>query len=218
MKVYKLITDPDLETQTDVDAAPDYLLKKGLYSRYPEEYLDCIGLLPKVEKTDILSTGTLSLKGLIVNTSIYHQIKDFALHEIQFVDIRTEPLKEYKFMFFNGDLTHQLDYQRSEFRLLRSSPIRTKILDREIPPNRNDLIEIYRNECVQSIFKQLVPLHGYRFLQNFQIDKFDVFRIGHFDKSFYISERVKNRLEGFTGFECVEAPYFEEDYECKVSE
>jgi len=205
VKFYRVITNAD-GCQTLTDRTPDNLLKKNLYTEYTGGKITCIVLdyevlKTGVKQTDFLSNHTLNLKGHIVSDKVYRVAKDFNLLNVQFADIIGNGLDGYKFMFFNSDLTDKLDYVKSDFKLIRSSPLKTVALDTIVPPNRSDVLRIYMDECSRSIFKFLRPQNGYVFKADFNIQDYDAFRIGHFDLSFYISERLKNKLEenGITG-------------------
>ena len=113
-------------------------------------------------------------------------------------------------MFFNSDLTHKLDFEKSNLKVLKKSPLKKVYLDVNVPSERDDIIKFHRNEVARSIFKSLVPEKGYAFKEGFDYEQMDVFRVGHFDLSFYISHKVKVALQeaNITGAEYVEAPHF----------
>jgi hypothetical protein len=58
--------------------------------------------------------------------------------------------------------------------------------------------------------RKIRPKNSYYFIDGFNIFEYDVFRIGYFDKTFYVSERLKNELEenNITGVEFFEEPLF----------
>lgn len=72
------------------------------------------------------------------------------------------------------------------------------------------MIKAYKQHCSGSVFNKLTPKNGYHFTNGFNIEKLDAFRIGHFDKSFYVSERLKNIWEthNITGLEFTETQLF----------
>lgn len=113
----------------------------------------------------------------------------FNLFKIQFVDIIDWDINDYKFMFFNSD------YQKSDFILIEDVLGEITERDEKIAPKRDAVLRAYDEFCSEDIFIRLVPQNGYHFLSNFNIEEYDVFRIGHFDLSFYLSEKVKNTLE-----------------------
>lgn len=212
MKIFKLVISSDNGFQTVLDLPPEELLKKDLYSEYKLEYITCIrlNLDKKAKITDVLNEGTLNIDGFPIKNKFCDILKKFNLLDIQFVDIIDKNLSDYKFMFFNSDLTYKLDFKKSNFILVEDMLGDIDKLDVIVPNNREGIVKTYKEYCVRSIFNRLVPENGYCFLPNFNIEELDVFRIGHFDKSFYISERVKNALESnnITGVEFVESTLF----------
>ena len=145
-----------------------------------------------------------------MSKKVHDASKGYNLFKVQFVDISNQDLPAYKFMFFNSDLTEMIDYEKSNFKLMKKTPLKEKVLDFNIAPTRDSILEVYKNECVSSIFKELIPLNGYVFKPNFQLEELDAFRIGHFDKRFYISERLKENYVkmGITGCEYIEQELF----------
>lgn len=212
-KIYTLIVNSDNGFQVILnDKVPQELLPKNLYKPYSKQTMDCLLLdLDKGKKiTDILKVGTLNLDGFPVITKVFNILKKHNQLEIQFVDIINDDLNDFKFMFFNSDLTNQLDYNKCDFFLVEDILGDITELDIKIKPNRDAVIEAYRNFCVENIFIKLLPRNGYHFLNKFNIKEFDMFRIGYFDKSFYVSEKLKNELENnkITGVEFEEQSYF----------
>lgn len=210
MKYYRLELSSENGIQAVVNNPPKELLEKKLYSEYKFDFLDCILLdLDKGAKlTDVLYTGTINLKGFPIKNQFVDLIKRFNLYKIQFVDILNKNLEGYKFMFFNSDLTHYIDYTQSDFILIEDMLGEITEINTRIIGNRNEVLKAYEEYCEEDIFKRLVPRNGYVFTTDFSISEYDVFRIGHFDLSFYISERVKLDLEkhNITGVEFIEAP------------
>jgi len=208
VKFYRLVGDLDQVIQTQVDLPPDSLLKKNLYESYPNKDISSIILDSNEPITDVLSNGTLTLQGQIISHKIFELAQEFNLYRIQFVPLIHPTLTGYHFMFFNSDMTDMLDYEASDFCLMKETPLKKSILDIPVPPNRDGVLSMYREHCSQSIFKYMIPRNGYIFKQGALIEEYDAFRIGHFDKSFYISERFKNRLaaNGITGWHYVEEP------------
>ncbi len=210
MKYYKIITDTEIGFQVlELDKCDD-LINKKLYQPYPNEKIECLGLDKRVKITDVLSVGTSSLKGLIIKNGFCDILRNFDGHKIQFVKISGNNLDSHEFMFFNGDLTNNIDYGKSEFRVVKKGLLRTKILDIAVPPNRDDVVRIDVEECSDSIFNEIEPANGYHFLPDFDLSKYDIFRIGHFDLNFYVSEKVKDALEknNITGCEFIEQEKF----------
>lgn len=212
MKIYRLCVGSDNGFQALVDLPPQELLGKKLYTEYPFNSINSIRLdLDRGAKiTDVLNVGTINLQGFPIRNKFYDILKDFNLSKIQFVDIIDRDLKDYKFMFFNSDLTYGVDYQKSDFILIEDILGDITMLDEKIDPSRDAVVSVNREFCVESIFNMLVPRNGYHFLPDFNIWEHDAFRIGHFDKSFYVSEKVKNALEGnnITGVEFIEESLF----------
>ena len=212
MKIYRLIISADNGIQAITDTPPKELLNRNLYSDYK---FDCINSIiwdldKGAKATDVVNVGTLSLDGFAINKKVFDILNNFNLLKIQFVDIVETDMKDYKFMFFNSDLTSKLDYERSGFRLVEDMLGDITELDIKVPKNREAVLSAYDNYCVEDIFCRLTPGNGYHFLPDLNIYEWDVFRIGHFDMSFYISERVKTMLEQkhITGVEFVEEPLF----------
>lgn len=209
MKYYKLITDPDIDFQVIENENCDDLIKKGLYEPYINKSISCLELDKGVKTTDVLSIGTSSLKGHIIKNNVYDIFKLQNNHEIQYVNITNGGLEDYKFMFFNGDLTNYIDYEKSDFRVVKKGLLKTKILDIDVPKNRDDVLRIDIEECSDSIFNELIAVNGYHFLPDFDLLQYDVFRIGHYDLNFYISGQVKEVLQknNVTGVEYVEVDF-----------
>jgi len=210
MTFYVLRPNPDIPIQTILDLFPDVLRKKNLYEPYQGGEIDCIRLDEGAILTDLLSIGTISLHGLVINEKLYHLFQEFNLHEVQFTNIIDEQLPGYKFMFFNGDLTHELDYEKSGFRVIRRKPLSTTVLDIDVPSNREGAIAVYMEDVLESIFNFLEPQAGYVFKPSFDVSKYDALRIGHFDDNFYISERLKDKMveEGITGVDYIKQDLF----------
>ena len=212
MKIYKLIVDTDNGFQAVLDIAPKELLPKDIYKDYSKDFIDCLILdLDKGKKiTDVLNVGTLGLDGFPIKIKYYELLKKYNLLKIQFVDIIDKDLKDYKFMFFNSNITDKLDYQKCDFYLVEDMLGDITELDTKINPTRKGVIEADLEFCVEDIFAKLIPRNGYHFLPGFNINEYDVFRIGHFDLYYYVSERVKTELENnnITGVKFVEQPYF----------
>lgn len=210
MKVYRLSVGSDNGIQTITDSPPKELLYKNLYSEYEYKTINSIRLnLDRGSKiTDALSVGDLSLQGFPLRTKFCDIIQSFNLSKIQFVDIIDKDLKDYKFMFFNSDLTYQLDYEKSNFILIEDFLGDIEVLDNNIPKDREAVIKTYLDNFEPLTF--IIPQKGYHFIEDFNIFEYDVFRIGQFDDSFYISERVKNALESnnITGVEFAESSLF----------
>ena len=195
MKIYRLSIDAGNGIQAITDSPPKELLCKNLYSEYEYKTINSIRLnLDRGSKiTDALSIGDLSLQGFPLRAKFCDIIQDFNLNKIQFVDIIDKDLKDYKFMFFNSDLTYQLDYEKSNFILIEDFLGDIEVLDNNIPKNREAVIKTYIDNFEPLSF--IIPQNGYHFIEGFNIYEYDVFRIGQFDDSFYISERVKKALE-----------------------
>ncbi|UUC46483.1 hypothetical protein [Flavobacterium cerinum] len=212
MKIFKLLVSPDNGFQAITDSPPQDLLERDLYTEYKFNSIDSIRLdLDKGAKiTDVLNVGTINLDGFPIRNKFCDILNDFNLFKIQFVDIIDRDLNDYKFMFFNSDLTYNIDYQKSDFILVEDILGDITELDEKIAPNRDAVLKAYDEFCSEDIFNRLVPQNGYQFLSDFNIEEYDVFRIGHFDLSFYVSEKVKNALESnnITGVEFIEQPLF----------
>lgn len=100
------------------------------------------------------------------------------------------------------DASHQMasvgkrfiDYEKSNFILIEDVLGDITELDTPVPSNREGVIQADIEYCVEDIFTRLIAKNGYHFKEGFNIWDYDVFRIGHFDDSFYVSERVKDIL------------------------
>lgn len=212
MKFYKLTVDSDNGFQATTDLPPKELLNKDLYTSYKFDRIDSIRLdLDRgKKKTDVLLMGTLSLDGFPIRKHLCEIIKSYHLEGIQFVDIVDKDLHDYVFMFFNSDLTPKLDFQKSDFIFIKDFLGDIEELDIKVPKNRDGAIKTYKKYIHESTFNKMIPRNGYHFISGFDIDHLDLFRIGHFDKSFYVSERLKHALEEakITGVNFTESEVF----------
>jgi len=212
MKIYRLSVDSDNGMQAITDSIPNELLNKGLYSKYKSDFIDSIHLdLDKgKKKTDVLNMGDLSLEGFPVTIRFFELLKNCQLENIQFVKITSKDLDDYYFMFFNSDLTTKLDYEKCDFIFIKDFLGDIEELDIKIPKNRDGVIKTYKKHAHDSTFNKMIPKNGYHFISTFDIKNLDVFRIGHFDKSFYISEKAKHLLEDakISGVNFVESDLF----------
>ncbi|RZJ68705.1 MAG: hypothetical protein EOO50_00560 [Flavobacterium sp.] len=197
MKFYRLTIDSGNGFQVVVDQPPRELLQKELYAPYTFDTIDSLllDLDKKKKKTDVLLVGTLGLLGFPAHDRVCEILKDFHLRDVQFVKITGGGLDDYQFVFFNSDLTSKLDYHKTHLAFIKDFLGDIEELDIEVPKNRNGAIKIYRKHAFDSTFNKMIPKNGYHFLLGFDINEYDGFRIGHFDKSFYVSENVKNALE-----------------------
>lgn len=197
MKFYRLTVDSDNGFQAITDLTPKELLNKDLYAPYKFNSIDCIrlDLGKRKKKTDVLNMGTLSLEGFPIQKSLVQILNEFRLKDIQFVDIIGQDLGDYAFMFFNSDLTPKLDYGKSDLMFIKDFLGDIEELEINVPKDRNGAIKCYLKHAHDSTFNKMVPRNGYHFIPGFDINDWDVFRIGYFDKSFYVSEKVKSALE-----------------------
>ena len=196
MKFFRLTVDSDNGFQTIADA-PE-LFNKDLYTPYKRDFTDGIHLdLDKgKKKTDVLNMGDLTLHGFPIQNQFADLIRNCNLENVQFVKITSKDLEDYQFLFFNGDLTPKLDYAKSNLIFIQDVLGDIEELDINVPKNRSGAIKTHLKFIHESTFNQMVPKNGYHFVAGFDINTWDVFRIGHFDKSFYISEKLKHILEG----------------------
>jgi len=209
MKYFSFTTNGELDVQVLHNGVNgDFLLEKNIYNKFNKEEVKDLLLVDNVKKTDVLVTGDLALKGMIISSKCYDLLKAFRLHDIQFIDIKATGLNGYKFMFFNGDLTANVDYISSNFKLYKYSIIKKKFEEIvfAVEPNRESIIKIDIDIVSRSATKKIFPSNGYKFKKDFKMEDFDIFRIGHYDLNFYVSEKVKNALEEnkITGCEFIE--------------
>ncbi|KXX67811.1 hypothetical protein AVL50_25450 [Flammeovirga sp. SJP92] len=211
MKYYKGINDAEYGFQAQVDFGDEKLLKKDIYKEVEFSFIDSINYVKTKVKTDVLDIGSLSFHGLLVSEKFYSICERFDSHQVQFVDIiGDENLKGYKFMFFNGDLTTKIDYRKTNFILCENMLDEFEVLNENLEPSRKNMINIDKEICSVDIFKQLIPKNGFSFIEGFDINKYNIFRIGHFDEHFYFSEKVVKALkaENITGITFVESVNF----------
>lgn len=213
MKFYKILTDSEnLGQVINTGEVGSELDSKNLYRKFQFDKIKSLYLDTNFEKTDILKSGDES-KGLIVSHHFYDLIKYFNLYDIQFTQISNNGFENYKFMFFNSDLTEKVDYEKSKFKLYNFNIISSEFeeLDLSIPNNRNAVIKTDIDIVSNSAMKKISPSKGYKFIDGFNIVDLDVFRIGHYDLNFYISERVKVVLEkkSITGCKFIEQKLLE---------
>ena len=197
MKFYRLTLDTDNGIQAVTDLPPAELIKKDLYTPYKGSEIDCIRLdLDKGKrKTSFLQMGDLTLHGFPAQSQVVDLIRNFNLEKVQFVKITDPKLTHYQLVFFNSDLTPKLDYTMSDLIFIKDFLGDIEELDIKVPKNRRGAIKTYLKFAYESSFHKMVPKNGYHFIPGFDVNKLDIFRIGHFDTSFYVSETVKNVLE-----------------------
>lgn len=210
MKIFRIAISSDNGIQAIVDLPPEELLYRDLYTPYPFDYIDSIRLdLDRSRKlTDVLNVGNLSLDGLLIKNKFIPLLNELNLLEIQFIEVIDEKIIDYSFMFFNCDITHKLDYEKSNFILIDDFFEEIEIIDENLEQNREILIELAKNNAGSDY--KIIPKNGYHFIDGFNIFAYDVFRIGQFNDNFYISERVKNTLEenNITGLDFFEETLF----------
>lgn len=208
--IYKLKVNSDNGFQAILTDAPKELIEKKIYEKYVYNSIDCIKLNLKRDafKTDFLSMAMLSLHGFPVSDNALNVIKNHILKDIQIVDLTNITLLDYKFVFFNGDLTNYIDYKKSNFQLIEDFLGEISIIDSNVIPERNSVIDTYNDNFGPLIYMR--PQNGYHFLNQINIKEFDMFRIGHFDYNFYVSEKLKKALEAnnATGVDFIEQPLF----------
>ncbi|WP_179020590.1 hypothetical protein [Winogradskyella forsetii] len=209
MKYYSIQTDENNIGRVLHDGkVGDLLDSKNLYEKFESNEIRDIIPDDNFKHTDILESGDLSLKGLVISQKFHDLIKDFKLLDIQFIEIKNKELNGYKFMFFNSDLTDKIDYEKSKFRLYELDIIDMEFeeLDIKIPENRKSVIKTDIDIVSVDIDKRIYPSQGYKFKEVFKIEELDIFRIGHYDLNFYISEKVKVTLEnnGISGCKFIE--------------
>ncbi|MEW4923132.1 hypothetical protein [Algibacter sp. 2305UL17-15] len=198
MKYYSITTNEKHGVQVLHDGIKgDTLDGKKIYEKFDDNIIKDLVLDKHAIKTDFLESGDLSLKGLIISSKCHNLLKDFNLHDIQFVDIQNNGLNDYMFMFFNGDLTSKIDYKSSNFKLYELDIIEMEFeeVDFKVPQDRKSIIKLDIDVVSRDIEKRIFPSNGYNFNDDFQLSNYDIFRIGHFDLNYYVSEKVKNILE-----------------------
>lgn len=210
MKIYKLIVSSKNGFQANIGDIPQEYWDKSLYEPYPFEEIDSIylDLEKRCKKTDVLNVGDLNIEGFPISNKFVDILKKFNLLDIQFVKITNKTLSDYSVMFFNSDITDKIDYQKCNFILIDDFFEEIEILDENLPQNQNELKVISKKNAGSD--RKIRPKNGYYFIDGFNIFEYDVFRIGYFDKTFYVSERVKNALEEqkITGVHFIEEPLF----------
>lgn len=223
MKYYKLILETDTEKignvdgiQSDIvgygDMQSELLMNKSLYEPINIDEITSLTIDEKAIVTDVISTGTLSLKGFIVNEKFKEIITKYSLADTQFIKaafFNKPDIKGYYFMFFNSDFTNNINYSLTKFGIKENSFFSNKVTMSELESSKNNLKSIIAldKEYAGSIKKSVVPVDKYVFKEAIS---YDVFRIGHFDLFFYFSERVKREIESseLTGFYFVETERF----------
>lgn len=210
MKIYKLVVSSDNGFQANIGDIDEEYWEKSLYESYPFEEIDSIflDLEKKCKKTDILNVGDLNIHGLLISNHLVEISKNYNLVDIQIVKITNKSLLDYSVMFFNSDLTDKIDYKKCNFMLVDDFFTEIKIIEENLPNNLDDLKKIAKNNA--GLGNRIFPKNGYHFVENFDVFEYDLFRIGYIDINFYISERLKNRLEqeNITGVKFYESPFF----------
>ena len=205
-KYYKFDVDYELEVEAHSNGDIGFSLEKSLYTKYRKKVVNNLAIdKENIKYTDILKTGELSLNGLVISNKLFDILNKFPGHKIQYTDIINEGIENYKFMFFNGDLTEKIDYQRSEFELKKYDLLEQKLIkiDYYLKPNRKSIIRKDRELIDEAeILTKIIPKNGYVFKKRANIFQYDILRIGYFDENFYVSELVKSEIEknGITGY------------------
>lgn len=223
MKYYKLINETDTDIVGNVGGIQSFfsgkneeekniLINKDLYSDIQLKKIESIELDEKFILTDVISHGTLSLEGLIVSAKFRSIVEKYNLLDIRFVDIEFNNKKNiegYSFMFFNSNLTEKINYNSTKFGIEKVSFFSDNSSTTPIELEKNNLegLKELAKEYAGSARYKLVCFDKYIF--NEQVTG-DVFRIGHFDDSFYFSEKVYKELaeSKLTGFYFKESTYF----------
>lgn len=223
MKYYKLIKETDSNIIGNVGGIQSYfspnfveekekLMNKDLYSKIDLKKIKSIELDEKAKLTDVVSHGTLTLEGLIVSSRFKQIVEKYKLLDINFVDISfntQEEIKGYYFMFFNSNLTHDIDYDKTKFGIEKVSLFSDNSSITPVDSEENNIEGLTKltKEYAGSARYKVVSIDKYVFKEPIVSD---VFRIGHFDKSFYFSENVYNELfdSRLTGFYFKESNFF----------
>jgi len=175
------------------------LSEKKLHKKYRKKVINNLAIdKENIKYTDILKTGDLSLLGLVISNKLFTILNKFNGHKIQYVNIINEGLEDYKFMFFNGDLTKNIDYKRSQFELKKYDLRQQKYLktDYYLKPSRRVILK-KNSEIIKEamLLNRVAPKNEYVFKKNFNVFQYDILRIGHFNQNFYVSETVKLEIE-----------------------
>lgn len=220
MKYYKLKTETDIDKIGRVDGIQatiighgdeqsELLMNKKLYDPIRLNKITSFVLDENAILTDVISVGTLSIDGFLVSEKFKEIVSKYILADIQFVDasfINNPNVKGYFFMFFNSNLTNEIDYNETRFGIKEMSLFANKIKINELEKSENNLDALIglTKKYAGSAKYSIVPVENYNFKSSL---KFDVFRLGHFDKSFYFSENVKNEIEKheLSGFNFIES-------------
>jgi hypothetical protein len=194
MKIFKIVRQ-DLEYQIASMNPPSILLNKNLYEPIQIDFLSCFKLHSKAKITDVLKEGTFGLLGFIASLKFCNILREFKLHNIQFIPLRVAGLSDYFFVFINSDFTHYIDYTKTKFKVVEDFLGEITDLKVNVASTRNGVIEAYRDNCVGKVMVELIPENKFFFMDNLDNSLFNIYRIGHFDKSFYVSEAVKDAME-----------------------
>ncbi|QQX76519.1 MULTISPECIES: hypothetical protein [Aequorivita] len=212
MNFFSFFNETDVDKVGNLEGSQSYLVNDS-YETLPHKNLYKPVNISKIEAvieenaiiTDVISLGNLSLKGIMVNKKFKAIVEKYKLKDIQFVPVNflnKTDVQEYFFMFFNSDLTHFIDYDKTKFVIQKKSLFKDNAIQTSVEinkNNRNDLIELDR-EYAGSIKYSILTKNG-EYYFNTAFD-YDVFRIGHFNLRFYFSEGLKEVLinSGLTGF------------------
>lgn len=215
MKYYRLVRETDSKIIGNVGGIQGFfsgkypkeqqlLMDKNLYQPIDIHNIQCIELDKKTKMTDVISHGTLTLEGLIVSEKFRTIVEQYQLLDIQFVPIEFHKKKDwtgYSFMFFNSNLTENIDYDATVFGIKKRSMFKGKDTFTPLDKSENNLeaLKLLAKKHAGSARYSISVESIYHFKTAMEQD---VFRIGIFDEAFYFSEPVvqtilKQNLSGF---------------------
>jgi hypothetical protein len=211
MKFYTLAREESIEPQTHANNIPENFKTRNLYTLYNEQEIDWLEFDSNIISKDVLSNFSVNLHGIIISKKFHDCILELNITGVQFIEVKSNTVNGYKLMLFNNELTSKIDYENSRFTITEINLIAdNKTTEAPTATNAKNTLKLYNEEVAVHGLKSLRPSDGYQFNKGFNIGDEDIFRIGHFDKSFYFSKKAKDLIErnGLTGFEFIESPYW----------
>ena len=204
MKYYRIENDveskavgrkyPQLECNTlgYAHAIPDFGPSKIKYNL-------SFNLVKGTKLTDALSTTAISASGFIISKRLRTLLESYKLERHEFIPVEIIDGKQthnYYFLHFYGlDMVHCLDYQQSEFHIIKWG-------FQDLGTKKFDSYESYQNYMKEFNEEYSLIAHLDCVVLKEEFNDLDVFSFPYFGNEVFISERLKQCLEDnhITGF------------------
>lgn len=187
MKYFKLLFDFERNVFPQVDFInQSFAHKLSSSSRFEGGEGLQMKLEPEAKLTNVMSQATISASGLVLDLKVLEMIKDFKSMENSLFPIQFNNQQQYFWLNFIGEIENFdfLDYASSIF-YYRSFGFREGTL---IINDVNDL-KLKKKE-VGSMSS--IHLDSIKLKPTFD---YDIFSIPYFDRSIFVSERLKNEID-----------------------